>query len=310
MSGPGAAVRLAAVALDLDQVVVDGAADATQPTETRSDTRLTLIRPPAHWPRVDLRELWQYHELLGIFVWRDLKVRYKQTFVGVGWAIFQPLLMAAVYTFVFGRFANFPSSGIPYPLFVFAGLLPWQYFSSAMNSGALSLVANTNLVTKVYFPRLLLPLATIAVPVVDLLLGCVVMIGFMGVYDKWPTGPQVLLAPAFVVLAAVTALGVGLWLAAVNVRYRDVPQALPVFMQVLPLLSGVMYALDGFPSKWQWVLSFNPISAVVAGWRWAVFDATEPNWPQVGVGVAMAMLLFVGGLWYFRSAEPSFADTI
>jgi lipopolysaccharide transport system permease protein len=310
VGGPRPWVRWAVVATELDQATGDVALGATEPPATRGPARLTVIRPPAKWPQVDLRELWHYHELLGIFVWRDLKVRYKQTVVGAGWAIFQPILIAAVYSVVYGRFAKFPSGGIPYPIFVFAGLLPWQYFSSALNSGAISLVANTNLVTKVYFPRLLLPIATIAVPIVDLLLSCVVMIGLMGIYGTWPNGPEVLLAPAFVVLAAATALGLGLWLSAVNVRYRDVPYALPVFMQVLPLLSGVPFALSGIPTKWQWILSLNPMSTVVAGWRWAVLGAGEPQWSQCAVGVAMAVLLLVGGLWYFRSSEPSFADTI
>ncbi len=298
------------MATELDQATGDVAPGTTSEPERRGDGRVTVIRPAARWPRVDLRELWHYHELLGIFVWRDLKVRYKQTSIGAAWAIFQPVLIAAVYAIVFGRFAKFPSGGIPYPIFVFAGLLPWQYFASALNSGAISLVANTNLVTKVYFPRLLLPLATIAVPIVDLLLGGVVLLGLMGFYDKWPTGPEVFLAPAFVLLAAATALGLGLWLSAVNVRYRDVPYALPVFMQVLPLLSGVPFAIEEAPEKWQWILAMNPMSAVIAGWRWAVLGAIEPDWGQVGVGVTMAFLLLLGGLWYFRSSEPGFADTI
>lgn len=304
-----ATLRWRPVATELEQAPAEAAAVATR-ERTLAESRVTVIRPPTRWPGVDLGELWRYRELLGIFIWRDLKVRYKQTFIGAAWAIFQPVLIAAVYVVVFGRFAKFPSGGIPYPIFVFAGLLPWQYFSTALGSGSTSLVANANLVTKVYFPRLLLPLATIAMPIVDLLLGCVVLVGLMAIFDTWPTGLEVLAAPAFVALAATTALGLGVWLSAVHVRYRDVPYALPVFMQVLPLLSGVPFAIESAPEKWQWILSLNPMTAVVAGWRWAVLGATEPNWGQVGVGVAVACVLLVGGLWYFRSSEPRFADMI
>ena len=179
------------------------------PTSERQDrdTRLTAIRPPTRFPRLDVRELWAFRELLGIFVWRDLKVRYKQTFVGVAWAVFQPVLVAAVYTIVFGRFAKFPSGTVYYPVFVFAGILPWQYFASSVSSGATALVSNVNLVTKVYFPRLLLPVATVIVPVVDFVLGCVVLAGLMVIWGPTPSWPDILVAPAFLGLAVVTAVG-------------------------------------------------------------------------------------------------------
>jgi lipopolysaccharide transport system permease protein len=280
------------------------------PKEVARVDRVTQIRPATRWPRLDLRELWAYRELLGILVWRDLKVRYKQSFIGATWAIFQPALIAAVYTIVFGRFAKFPSGGIDYPVFVFAALLPWMYFSSALTTGSTSLVANVNLVTKVYFPRLLLPGATVFVPLVDLALGCVVLVPLMTYYDVLPNGMIALASIGFVLLTALTALGAALWLSAVNVRYRDVPQAIPVFMQVLPLLSGVPFAINGVPEKWQWILSLNPMTSVISGWRWALIDAPEPEWGQVGLGVTVAVLLFLAGLTYFRSSEPRFADTI
>jgi lipopolysaccharide transport system permease protein len=301
---------MARLSTDLHPPAVAGPAARTEATRRDRVERVTQIRPASRWPRLELRELWAYRELLGILVWRDLKVRYKQSFIGIAWAIFQPALIATVYTIVFGRFAKFPSSGIDYPVFVFAGLLPWMYFSSSLTTGASSLVSNVNLVTKVYFPRLLLPAATVFVPLIDLLLGCVVLVVLMAHYDAFPDGVVALAAVGFVVLAAVTALGASLWLSAVNVRYRDVPYAIPVFMQVLPLLSGVPFAINKAPEKWQWILSLNPMTAVISGWRWAVLDAPEPNWGQVGVGVAVAVLLFFAGLTYFRSSEPRFADTI
>ena len=274
------------------------------------DARLTRIRPATRWPRFDLGELWRYHELLGIFVWRDLAVRYKQTSIGILWAIFQPVLMAVVYTVIFGRFAKFPSGGVYYPVFVFAGLLPWQYFSSSLASGSACIVANVNLVTKVYFPRMLLPVASILTPVVDFVIGCVVLLGMMLVFDEWPASVAVLAAPLFLVLAAVTVLGLVLMLSAVNVRYRDVPYAIPVFLQVLPLLSGVPFTLEELPELWQWILAFNPMTTVIAGWRWAVLDTPAPDPAQAALGVAVAVALLATGLAYFRSSEPRFADTI
>jgi lipopolysaccharide transport system permease protein len=195
-------------------------------------------------------------------------------------------------------------------VFVFAGLLPWQYFSSGLSSGAGCLVANVNLVTKVYFPRLLLPLSAILTPVVDLAIGCLVLLGMMAWRNEWPGGPQILLAPAFLLLAAVTVLGLALGLSAVNVRYRDVPYAIPVFLQVLPFLSGVPVQIDSLPERWQWILSLNPMTAVIAGWRWAVLDTPAPDLGQTAVGVGVAIVLLFVGLAYFRSSEPGFADTI
>jgi lipopolysaccharide transport system permease protein len=297
------------VASDLDRVGVAAPAamtgDAVEP-----DARLTRIRPATRWPRLDLPELWHYRELLGILVWRDLAVRYKQAAVGVLWAVFQPVLMAVVYTVIFGRFAKFPSGGVYYPVFVFAGLLPWMYFSSSLSSGAGCLVANVNLVTKVYFPRVLLPLAAIVTPVLDFVLGFAVLIGMMLVFNEWPDGPEALLAPAFLLLAVVTVLGLVLGLSAVNVRYRDVPHAIPVFLQVLPLLSGVPFTLTDLPEHWQWILAINPMTTVVAGWRWAMLDTPAPDPAQALLGVAVAVTLLAAGLAYFRTTEPRFADTI
>jgi homopolymeric O-antigen transport system permease protein len=270
---------------------------------------VTVIRPASRWPRVDFRELWRFRELLAVFVWRDLKVRYKQTVIGVGWAVIQPLLPTVVYTLVFGKFANFPSDGLPYPIFAFAGVLIWQYFSAALTTSSGSLVANTGLITKVYFPRLLLPLGAVATPAVDLALGIALILGGMAWFGTWP-GAEVVLAPLFVLIAFATALGAGLVLSALNVRYRDIPYVIPVFMQVLPFVSGVQYAISSLPVKWQWVLSANPLTAAVSGWRWTMLGGPQPVWGQVAISVSVAALLLLGGVAFFKRSEPRFADNI
>jgi len=277
--------------------------------ETGRDDYVTVIRPATSWPRIDFGELWRYRELAGIFIWRDLKVRYKQTAIGAGWAIFQPLFTAVVYSLIFGRFAKFPSGSLPYPIFAFAGILAWQYFSGALNVSSGSLVSNVALVTKVYFPRLLLPVAGVLVPLVDFLLAFWVLIGMMFWFHVFP-GAQVVLAPLFILLALVTALGAGLGLSALNARFRDVPYAIPAIMQVLPFLSGVPYALNGVPVKWQWLLSVNPITTVVTGWRWCLLDGPPPVVGQAALSTGVALAMLLAGLAYFRRSEPRVADTI
>jgi lipopolysaccharide transport system permease protein len=277
--------------------------------EARVD-RTVVIRPPSRLPRLEVGELWHFRELLWTLVWRDVVVRYKQTFLGIAWAILVPALTAFVYIIVFGKFANFPDGGIPYPALVIGGVLPMQYFANALTGSSMSLAANLQLVTKVYFPRTLLPLAAVIVPLVDFVVGLPVLICLMWVYETWPGGWEVLAAPLFMGLALVFALGAGFFLAAVNVRYRDVRYVIPVFLQIMPLLSGVMYAVHSIPEKWQWILALNPMTAVISGLRWAVLDAVAPDWRQVAVGVAVAALTFLVGLAVFRSSEPKFADSI
>ena len=273
-------------------------------------TRVTVIRPAPRWPHLDVPELWHYRELLGRLVWRDIVVRYKQTFLGVAWALLVPAFTATVYVIIFGKFANFPDGGTPYPSLVIAGVLPMQYFATSLTGSSMSLASNLQLVTKVYFPRPLLPLTAVIVPMVDFLVGLPVLIALMWYYGTWPTGAEVVFAPAFMALALVTALGAGFLLSALNVRFRDIRYMIPVFLQVLPLLSGVMFAVDQIPEKWQWILSLNPMAAVIAGWRWAILGANAPELGQTAVGVTVAVLIFLGGLAVFRSSEPRFADTI
>ncbi len=278
-------------------------------SSTRSEP-IFVIKPASRWPHLAVSELWHYRELLGTLVWRDIVVRYKQTFLGIAWALLVPIFTAAVYIVVFGKFANFPAGDTPYPSLVVAGVLPMQYFASSLTGSSMSLAANLPLVTKVYFPRTLLPLGAVIVPMIDFVVGLPVLVFLIWKYDTWPSGFEVLLAPVFMGLALVTALGLGFLLSAINVRYRDVRYMIPVFLQVLPLLSGVMYAVEEIPTKWQWILSLNPMTAVIAGWRWAVLDASAPDPGQTAVGVGVAAALFVVGLAVFRSSEPRFADTI
>lgn len=283
--------------------------DASTPIAEPRVERITVIRPAPRWPHLDLRELWHYRELLARLTWRDIAVRYKQTSIGVSWAILQPFLTMVVFTFVFGRFANFPSKGIPYPIFTYSALLPWTYFASAVALASASLVSNRGLVTKVYFPRVLLPLAGVAVPVVDFLLALVVLFGMMAWFDVWPS-TAALLAPLFLLMAFAAALGLSLFLSAVNVRYRDVPYAIPFLMQIWLFLSGVVYAIDALPEHWQWVLSLNPMTAVINGFQWGVLDTAAPELGKTAVSVGATVLFVVVGLWYFRRSEPRFADTI
>jgi lipopolysaccharide transport system permease protein len=275
-----------------------------------SAPRVTVIRPPSRLPHLEVGELWHYRDLLATLIWRDVVVRYKQTFLGITWAILVPAFTALVYILVFGKFADFPDGGLPYPMVVIGGVLPMQYVASSLTNSSMSLASNIQLVTKVYFPRTLLPLAAVIVPMLDLLIGVPVLVLMMWIYETWPGGWEVFLAPLFLLLALVTALGAGFFLSAVNVKYRDVRYIIPVLLPVLPLLSGVIYAVHDLPTKWQWLLAVNPITTVVSGLRWSVLDAVAPDPGQAALSVSVALALFVVGLAVFRSSEPRFADTI
>ena len=277
--------------------------------EARVD-RTFVIKPASRLPHLDVPELWHYRELLWTLVWRDVVVRYKQTFLGIAWAILVPAFTALIYIVVFGKFADFPDGGLHYAVLVVGGVLPMQYFVSSLTNSSMSLANNLQLVTKVYFPRVLLPLAAVIVPMIDLIVGLPVLVAVMWIYESWPTGWETLLAPVFLALALVTALGSGFFLSAVNVRYRDVRYIIPVLLPVLPLVSGVIYEVSELPTKWQWVLALNPMTTVIAGWRWCVVDAVPPDPAQSAVGVSVALAIFLFGLSIFRATEPKFADTI
>jgi len=269
------------------------------------------IRPGRGGWRNELRELWAYRELLYFLVWRDVKVRYKQTAIGAAWAIIQPLAMMLPFWIFFGKLANVPSDGIPYPLFAFAGLIPWQLFSFSLTESANSLVNNKNLITKIYFPRIIVPLAGVAVGLVDFVVAFSVLLVTLAGYVVAGTvpmpGPAILLLPAFVLLAVLTALGVGLWLSALNVRYRDVRYTLGFLAQFWLLVTPVAYPASLAPERWRWLFGLNPMAGVVEGFRWALLDGPPPG-PLLAVALLVVAGLLASGWWYFRNTERTFAD--
>jgi lipopolysaccharide transport system permease protein len=257
-----------------------------------------------------LREIWAYRELLFFLVWRDVKVRYRQTLLGALWVLLQPFLTMIVFSVIFGHFAGIKDPyKDPYPLFVFAGLLPWTYFASCLTQSSLSVVGNASLVTKVYFPRLIMPLASIAVPIIDFLVAFSLLIGLFLYYGRTPHWHAVV-TPVFLGMALMTALGVGLWLSALNVRYRDVPYTVPFLAQLWLFASPVIYPVTLIPDRWQWLLALNPMTGVIDGFRWAVLGRGVPHYTVFATSAGVAVALVLGGLWYFKRVERRFADVI
>jgi lipopolysaccharide transport system permease protein len=254
-------------------------------------------------------DLWRYRELLGFLAWRDIKVRYKQTVLGVLWALIQPAVTLVVFTFIFGRLAGMPSGNVPYPLLVLTGLLPWQLFAAAFSNASGSLVANTHLISKVYFPRLIVPLSSVAVALIDF---AVVLVLLAALCAWWQFVPdwRVLLLPVFIVLTLVTAVGTGLWLTALTVKYRDFRFVVPFLLQVGLFLSPVGFSSTNLPN-WRALYSLNPMVGAIDGFRWCLLRGEPALDPvNLGISVAMAALLLVSGLWYFRRMERGFADII
>ncbi len=270
---------------------------------------LTVIRPPTRWPRLDLLEIWRFRELFATLVWRDVAVRYKQTVIGAAWAILQPVLLMVVMTLVFGKFAKFDSEGIPYPIFNYSGLLPWLFFAGALTLTSSSVLSNRNLVTKVYFPRIILPAAGVLVPLVDMALASTVLVGMMVWFGIYP-GLAIVFAPLFLVLALLTAFGVGLWFAALGVRYRDVPLIVPFVIQMWFWVSAVAYSPRSLANTYQWIFAVNPMNGVIQGFRWCFLETPAPSAGELAVSVAAALVFVVTGAAFFRSSEASFADTI
>jgi len=272
--------------------------------------RVTLdILPAPRWPELRLRDLWAYRELVYFLVWRDLKVRYKQTVLGVVWAVLQPLVTVIIFTFIFGRLAALPSEGVPYPVFALAGLLPWQLFSAAVSGSSNSLVGSANLITKVYFPRLLIPIGAVVSTLADFGISCVLLVLLMAWYRIAP-GAGVVLLPLFVVQAIVLAFAIGLWASALNVRYRDVQYAMPFAMQVLLFISPVAYSAALVPAgKMRLLYALNPLVGPIQGFRWALLGASAP-WPFLWSSVIVTLVLLVGGLFFFKRMEDSFADVV
>lgn len=257
----------------------------------------------------DLREVWRYRELLYFLAWRDLKVRYKQTVLGLAWAILQPVLTMVVFSVVFGHLAKVPSDGVPYPVFVYGALLPWSLFAHALTESSQSLVANRALITKVYFPRLVIPIAPLFVALVDFAIAGIVLAGIMAWYGIVPD-VAILTAPLFVLLALLTALAVGIWLAALNVRYRDVRYALPFLTQLWFFATPVAYPSSLLPEPWRSLYGLNPMAGVVEGFRWALLGHADVPGPLIAVSVVSVLALLVVGLRYFTRVERAFADVI
>jgi lipopolysaccharide transport system permease protein len=268
-----------------------------------------LIRPSKGWAPLGLRELWEYRELLYFLTWRDIKVRYKQTVLGAAWAIIQPFFIMVVFSLFFGRLAGVPSDGVPYPVFTFCALLPWQLFAHALAESSNSLVANERLITKVYFPRLVVPISAVLGGLIDFAIGFLVLLGMMAYYGVVPT-LAVLALPLFVLLAVMTALGVGLWLSALNVKYRDVRYTLTFLTQFWLFMTPVAYPSSLIPEAWRPLYGLNPMAGVVEGFRWALLGKTESPGPLLAVSVGAVILILIGGLFYFRRMEETFADIV
>lgn len=268
-----------------------------------------VIAPRTGYFDLDFRSLWEYRELVYFMAWRDVKTRYKQTVLGVAWALLQPVLTMMVFWVIFSRFARVPSDGMPYPLFAFLGLLPWTYFSQAVARSGTGLVGNSNLIGKVYFPRLVIPLAAVITPAVDLLLSFVVLIPLMLWYGVVPS-LTILTLPVFFLGAFATALGVGTWLSALNVKYRDVGHVIPFVVQIWMYAAPVIYPLSLVPERWQALYSLNPMVGVIVGFRWAIAGGEPPNLAAGLVSAVAVLALLVSGLVYFRRTEREFADVI
>jgi len=273
------------------------------------DRKAFAVREPQMGISLRLRELYEYHELIYFLIWRDLKVRYKQTALGVAWAILQPFLMMVVFTLIFGRFAKVPSDGVPYPIFSFVALLPWQLFANALSNSSNSLVNNSNLITKVYFPRMILPLSSVIGGLVDFFLAFLVLSGMMIYYGVTPTSAALTL-PLFILLALATSFAVSLWLSALNVQYRDVRYTIPFLTQFWLFLTPIAYPTSIVPEKWRLIYGLNPMAGVVEGFRWALIGTSSLDWHVITASVTIVVALLVGGLVYFRRKEKIFADII
>lgn len=269
---------------------------------------LVTIEPSKAWVPLDLRGLWAYRELLYFLTWRDVKVRYKQTALGVAWAIIQPLLTMLIFTLFFGQLAGVPSDGIPYPIFAYAGLLPWTFFSNSVTGSGNSLVGNSNLITKVYFPRMIIPGAAVAAGLVDFAIAFVLLIGLMIYYKITVTWAVLMLAPLSL-LTTLLALGVGMWLSALNVKYRDIRYALPFLMQLWMFLSPIIYPVSMLPSNWRWMLELNPLTGIISGFRAALFGRAF-DWMALGISTGITLVFLVYAAFSFRRMEKRFADIV
>ena len=277
---------------------------------TDSKQPLTILKPAKGISLINLRDLWLYRELVYFFTWRDLKVRYKQTLLGVSWAVLQPFLTMVVFSIFFGGLAEVPSDGVPYPIFSFTALLPWQMFSNALSVASRSMVQNRHMITKIYFPRIILPLSSVLGGLVDFAIAFVILMGMMWFYRISPT-VNVWMLPLLLLLTLITALGVGLWLSALNVLYRDVNYVTPFLTQFWLFITPIAYPTSLLPEKWRMVYALNPMTGVVEGFRWALLGTEQSiDATTMAISVGISILLLVSGLIYFRRTERLFADMV
>jgi len=270
---------------------------------------ITVVEPSRGWISLKLRDVWEYRELLYFLTWRDIKVRYKQTALGATWAVIQPFFTMVVFSLFFGRLAKIPSDGIPYPIFAYAALVPWTFFAQGLNQSSNSLVGSSNLITKVYFPRLVIPISSVLSGLVDFVIAFAVLVGMMFYYGLYPTAAIVFL-PGLLLLALTTALGVGLWLSALNVKYRDVRYTVGFLTQFWLFATPIAYPSSLLPEPWRTIYGLNPMVGVVEGFRWALLGTKTAPGPVVAVSALVAIALLIGGAFYFRRMEKTFADIV
>jgi lipopolysaccharide transport system permease protein len=288
-------------------VVKNGALDLIPP---RADSMAVVrIRPSKGWVALNLRDLWEYRELLYFLIWRDIKVRYKQTALGASWAIIQPVMTMVVFSLFFGKLGKIPSDGIPYPIFTFAALVPWTFFANGLTQGSGSMVGSSSLITKVYFPRLAIPIAAVASGVVDFCLAFLVLLLMMLYYGVSPTINAIWL-PAFLLLALVTSLGVSLWLSAMNVEYRDIKYIVPFLTQFWLFATPIAYPSSLLSEPWRSLYAINPMVGVVEGFRWALLGSKTAPGPMIAVSSVAALAILISGAFYFRRMEKTFADLV
>jgi len=276
---------------------------------TQVEPRKIILKPTHGWSALNLQDLWLYRELIYFLTWRNLKVRYKQTVLGVGWAVLQPFLTMVVFSIFFGNLAGIPSDGMPYPIFSFTALLPWTLFSKALQDASRSLVASAHMITKVYFPRMILPLSSVLSGVVDFVIAFIVLLGMMVYFGITPT-INIWMLPFFLLLTLVTAVGVGLWLSALNVLYRDIGYILPFLTQLWMFITPIAYPASMVPEKWQILYAINPMTGVVEGFRWALLGTGKAPGTMFFVSSAVAVVVLISGMFYFKRMERLFADMV
>ena len=288
----------------------------TEITTTQQE-EIIRLQPSRGWTALNLHEVWRYRELVYFLIWRDIKVRYKQTALGAAWAIIQPFFTMVVFTIFFGKLAGVPSDGVPYPIFSYTGLLPWGLFAKALSDAGRSMVANRSMITKVYFPRLVIPIASVLSGLVDFAIGSVVLIGMIIYYNHIPIPSAqitptaaIITLPFFILLALITALGVGLWLSALNVKYRDINYVIPFLTQFWLFITPIAYPSSIVPEQWRWLYALNPMTGVVEGFRWALLGVETAPGLMLAVSSTVSILTLISGMFYFRRMERTFADIV